>query len=83
VFPVTNSKPLVRAIAAIIGSATPMGYPTRSKSPAIRPASSAAGRSNGRISSVVSDATKACKRRVLWFCWNPRTISMTLTVEVV
>ena len=47
--PVTNSRPCCRAMAAIIGSAVPMGWPMRSSSPAMRPASSAAGWSKERF----------------------------------
>ena len=79
----TGSRPLSMAMAAIIVSATPMGLPTRSKSPEMRPASSAARWSKGNSSLCDNVARKAFRRLVACVRWKPLTISITETLEKV
>ena len=57
-----------RAIAAMIGSAIPIVCPVRSRSPAILPASSAAGASKDRTSSLATAFKNRCMRTVACAC---------------
>ena len=61
----SSSKPWMMAIAATIGSHRPIGRPTRSRSPAICPARSAASWSNARTSSEAMAVRKALTPRII------------------